>query len=394
MKNVAKKVIAKKNLGYKVVVVVSAPGDTTDDLIKMATDISQNPDSREMDMLMATGEQISIALLSIAIKEKGYSAISLTGAQVGIKTIGSHTKAKIKDISLDKILNELKKDNIVIVAGFQGIDENQDITTLGRGGSDLTAVAIAAVLKADECEIYTDVKGIYTTDPRIVKNAVKIEKISYDEILEMASLGSQVMQARSVEIAKKFGVIIHVRSTFSEDNGTFIVKEEEYMENIVVRGVAFDKNQVKISIFHLLDEPGVASRLFEHFAKADINIDMIVQSTADNGKNNISFTIATFDLKKTLSVIENVEKNDKDIKFGKILYDDNIAKISIVGIGMKSHAGVASKMFKTLADNKINIHLISTSEIKISCVIDKDKADIAVNAVHDAFELNKKEISI
>lgn len=387
IKNVANKVIAKKKAGYKVVVVVSAPGDTTDDLIKMAFDISKNPDLREMDMLMSTGEQISISLLSMAIKENGFPAISLTGGQVGIKTMGAHTKAKIKDISLDKVLEELKKDNIVIVAGFQGVDENQNITTLGRGGSDLTAVALAAVLKANECEIYTDVKGIYTTDPRLVKDAVKIDRISYEEILEMASLGSQVMQARSIEVAKKYGVVIHVRSTFSEENGTLILEEEKEMEDVVVRGVAFDKNQVKVSIFHLLDEPGVASRVFETFANADINIDMIVQSTADNGKNNISFTIDKNELQRTLDVLGKLKEK---IDFGKVLYDDNVAKVSIVGVGMKSHSGVASKMFKILADNKINIHLISTSEIKVSCVIDKDKLETAVKSIHAAFELDKE----
>jgi aspartate kinase len=386
IKNVANKVVAKKKLGYNVVVVVSAPGDTTDDLIKMASNITAHPDDREMDMLLSTGEQISISLLAMAIKELGAPVISLTGQQVGISTTNEHTRAKIKDISTAKLLKELSEDKIVIVAGFQGINENLDITTLGRGGSDLTAVALSAVLKAKECEIYTDVKGIYTTDPRVVKDAKKIDKISYDEILEMAGLGAQVMQARSIEVAKKFGVIIHVRSTFSNDEGTLILEEEEGMEDVVIRGVAFDRNQVKVSVLHMPDRPGVAASIFEAISKAGINVDMIIQSTAENNKNNISFTISQNDLTKTLDVLKGF---GGDLEDNSVIYDDNVAKISIVGVGMKSHTGVASKMFKILADNDININMISTSEIKISCVIDRTKVDLAATAIHTEFGLNK-----
>lgn len=385
IKNVAHKVVAKKKLGYKVVVVVSAPGDTTDDLIKMASDITANPDDREMDVLLSTGEQISISLLAMAIKELGFPVISLTGQQVGISTTNEHTRAKIKDISTDKLFKELESDKIVIVAGFQGINDNLDITTLGRGGSDLTAVALAAVLKAKECEIYTDVKGIYTTDPRVVKDAKKIDRISYDEILEMAGLGAQVMQSRSIEVAKKFGVVIHVRSTFSNDEGTLILEEDKNMEDVVIRGVAFDRNQVKVSVLHIYDKPGVAACIFEAISKAGINVDMIIQSTAENNKNNISFTVSQIDLAKTLEVLKSL---DGDLGDNSVIYDDNVAKISIVGVGMKSHTGVASKMFKILADNDININMISTSEIKISCVIDRTKVDLAANAIHDGFKLS------
>ncbi len=383
IKNVARICVDKKKLGYKVVVVVSAPGDMTDDLITMATEITKKPDDREMDMLLSTGEQVSISLLSMAIKEAGHDAISLTGAQVGIKTTETHTRAKIKEISTEKLLAELVKGKIVIVAGFQGITRDSDITTLGRGGSDLTAVALASVLKADECEIYTDVKGIYTTDPRVVKDAKKIDRISYDEILEMAGLGAQVMQARAIEVAKKFQVIIHVRSSFfSQESGTLILEEEENMEDVLVRGVAFDRNQVKVSVLRIEDKPGVAANLFEALSNDGINVDMIVQSTAENNLNNISFTINNVDLTKTLEVLKKLNFPEK-----AVVYDDKVGKISIVGVGMKSQTGVASKMFKILADDKINIHMISTSEIKISCIIDREKIDAAVNAVHKAFEL-------
>ncbi|MCP4481973.1 MAG: aspartate kinase [bacterium] len=382
IKNVADKILAKKKAGYKIVVVVSAPGDTTDDLLKMAYDITKNPDDREMDVLLSTGEQISISLLSISIKVKGIDAISLTGSQVGILTTDSHTKAKIKEISSEKILLELAHNKIVIVAGFQGVTEDKTITTLGRGGSDLSAVALAAVLEA-ECEIYTDVEGIYTTDPRIVEKATKIDYISYDEILEMASLGAGVMHARAVEVGKKYGVVIHVRSTFTETEGTYIVEEDSAMEDVVVRGVVFDKNQVKISVLHIPDEPGVAASLFESLAKSEVNVDMIIQSTAENNKNNISFTIDKSDLAKAMIVVKVLEENGT-----KILYDDEVAKISIVGVGMKSHAAVASTMFKALADNEVNIHMISTSEIKVSCVIDFVKLEVAATAVHKVFGLD------
>lgn len=385
VKTVARRVISKHNEGYNVVVVVSAPGDMTDDLIERASQITQTPDDREMDMLLATGEQISISLLSMAIKSMGEDAISLTGAQVGIKTDCTHTKARIKEIHTGKIAQELEKNRIVIVAGFQGVTQDDTITTLGRGGSDLTAVALAAVLKAYQCEIYTDVKGVYTTDPRCVKAARKLDVISYDEMLEMAGLGAQVMQARSIEVAKKYNVVIHVRSTFSNENGTLITGEDSSMEDVVVRGIAFDKNQVKVSVVGLPDKPGVAATIFGALAYAHINVDMIIQSAAEDGKNDISFTIHEQDLKKTLATLEHVQNN---LQAQRVVYDDKVAKISIVGVGMKSHSGIAAKMFQALADAHVNIEMISTSEIKVSCVIARDTLDASVKLLHTTFGLD------
>lgn len=387
IKNVARCVIETNSIGNKMVVVVSAPGDTTDDLINLAQQITPNPDAREMDMLLSTGEQMSIALLAMAIKDKGYKAISLTGAQVGIVTDKTHSKAKIKHINTDKIKKELKKGNIVIVAGFQGVTEDEDITTLGRGGSDLTAVALASVLKADICEIFTDVLGVYTTDPRTVSEAKKLDVISYDEMLEMAGLGAQVMQPRSIEVAKKYNVDIQVRSTFSKENGTLITKEVRKMEDVVVRGVAGDKNQAKISIIDVPDRPGIAAMMFGKLADNHINVDMIIQSSASNGRNDISFTVSRTDLNKTLEVMEQVQQ---ELGAQQVIHDKGIAKVSIVGVGMRSHVGVAAKMFKTLADAGINIEMISTSEIKISCVVKEENMEKAIKVVHQAFGLGKK----
>lgn len=387
IKDVASRVIKTCDEGNKVVVVVSAPGDTTDDLITMAEKVTAEPDERELDMLLSTGEQISIALLAMAIKNRGYKAISLTGMQVGILTDKVHNKAKIKHIKTDKIKRELRKGNIVIVAGFQGITEDHDITTLGRGGSDLTAVALAAVLKADVCEIFTDVLGVYTTDPRLVPEARKLEVIAYDEMLEMASLGAQVMQARSIEVAKKNNIDIHVRSTFSSESGTIITREVKKMEDVVVRGVASDKNQAKISIIDVPDKPGIAAKMFTDLAAKGINVDMIIQSSAADGMNDISFTISHKDLDKTLEIMEKVKKN---VGAREIIYDRNVAKVSIVGVGMRSHVGIAGRMFSALADEKINIQMISTSEIKISCVIKNTDVEKAVKALHKAFGLEKK----
>ncbi len=388
IKNVARRVIQTRDKGNRVVVVVSAPGDTTDDLITMAEGITPEPDPREMDMLLATGEQISIALLGMAIKDKGCKAISLTGAQVGILTDNTHSNAKVKHIPTDKIRKELKRGNIVIVAGFQGVTENEDITTLGRGGSDLTAVALASVLKADVCEIFTDVMGVYTTDPRVVPEARKLDTISYDEMLEMAGLGAQVMQARSIEVAKKFNIDIHVRSTFSEAEGTFITREVQKMEDVVVRGIASDKNQAKISIIDLPDKPGEAARMFKDLADKHINVDMIIQSSASDGRNDISFTVGHKDLSKTLEVMERIRR---ELGAKDVIHDSNVAKVSIVGVGMRSHVGVAAKMFSALAREGINIEMISTSEIKISCVIKNTQVDKAVKAIHRVFNLDKKK---
>ena len=392
IKRVAGRVIAKKKKGNRVVVVVSAPGDMTDDLIAMCEGVTDSPDDREMDMLLSTGEQVSIALLSMAIKSKGAAAISLTGPQAGIHADTSHTRARITKIIPTKIRKELAKGKIVIVAGFQGINPNADITTLGRGGSDLTAVALAAALKADSCEIYTDVLGVYTTDPRIVPDARKIDYISYDDILEMAGSGAQVMQARSIEVAKKFNVEIHVRSTFSEAEGTIITSEQSVnsgrsaMEEVVITAITFDKNQVKLSVIDLPDRPGVAAKIFGELAKGGINVDMIIQSAAQDKKNDISFTVSRADLKKTMRILDAMKDS---LKADRIIYDDKVAKISIVGVGMKSHAGVAATMFNMLAATGINIEMISTSEIKISCVIKESEVTKAVTELHKAFKLAK-----
>ncbi len=399
IKNVARIVINKKKSGSPfpndIVVVVSAPGDTTDDLINLASKITPNPPPREMDMLLSTGEQVSIALLTMAIKSRGENAISLTGPQAGIYADNSHTRARIIKIIPTKIRRELEKGNIVIVAGFQGINPNEDITTLGRGGSDLTAVALAAALKSDECEIYTDVEGVYTTDPRVVPDARKIPIISYDEMLEMAGTGAQVMQGRSVEVAKKYGVRIHVRSTFKDGTpGTIITdiqqkneqKETKKMEAAVVRAVTFDKNQAKFSLLDVPDRPGIASKIFGALSKEGINVDMIIQSAARQGYNDISFTVARTDARKTQDILTRIKKR---LGASGVISDTSVAKISIVGVGMKSHPGVAAKMFSTLAAKGVNIQMISTSEIKISCVIAEDEVVKSVKALHKVFELEK-----
>jgi aspartate kinase len=387
IKEVAHRVINYHDRGYSVVVVVSALGDTTDELIQLAARITNEPPEREMDMLMATGEQISCALLAMAIEKLGYEAIAFTGAQVGIITDTSHTNAKILRIEDRRIREELNKGKIVIVAGFQGITRNEEITTLGRGGSDLTAVALAKTLNAKLCEIYTDVEGVFTADPRIVRKAKKIQTISYDEMLELASLGSQVMQARSIEVAKRFSVPIHVRSSFSKEAGTMIIKETERMEGVVVRGIASNKKEAKITVCNVPDRPGIAAKIFGELSKGGINIDMIVQNVSHTRQTDISFTVQKADLKKALRLTKSVAKK---IKAGEVLADRNIARVSVVGVGMKSHPGVAAKMFKALAENRINIEMISTSEISISCIIKKKFTNLAIKALHKKFNLKKK----
>lgn len=389
IKGVARRVAACKKKGYDVVVVVSALGDTTDELLELASKISADPDERELDVLMSTGEQVSIALLAMALHELGQDAISFTGAQVGIRTDASHTRAKIVDVGTRRIREQLRAGRVVIVAGFQGMTPEQDITTLGRGGSDMTAVALAKALKAGMCEIYTDVKGVYTADPRIVPAARKLNSISYDEMLEMASLGAQVMQARSMEVASKFNVPMHVRSSFLKEKGTLITREVKAMEDVLVRGVTVNKKEAKVTICDVPDKPGEASRMFEKLAKAGINIDMIIQNISRTKTTDISFTVDEADLKKTHSV---VEKLIRQIGAKGVKYDKNIAKVSVVGVGMRSHSGVAAKMFKALASKKININMISTSEIKISCVIDKKHADTAVRAIHKSFGLGRRSV--
>jgi len=386
IQDVARRVVDYKKKGYDLVVVVSALGDTTDELIALANQINTEPSEREMDMLLSTGEQISVALLAMAIHKLGFEAISLTGAQVGIITDTSHTRARIIKINTDKIREELKQGKVVIVAGFQGVTLNQDITTLGRGGSDLTAVALAKELKADKCEIYTDVEGIYTTDPRIESKAKKIKAITYDEMLEMASLGAQVMQARSIEVAKKFDVPIQVRSSFSDNSGTMIIKEVKRMEEVVVSGVTLNKNEAKITVCDVPDRPGVAAKIFKELAGKGISVDMIVQNVSHTRQTDISFTVSKLDVRKAIRITKKIAKS---IKTGEVLEDQDIARVSVVGVGMKSHPGVAATMFNALAQNKINIEMISTSEISISCIIKKKFAEIAVKALHEKFRLGK-----
>ena len=388
IKRVASRVVAQKKGGEDVVVVVSALGDTTDELIELSRQITETPSEREMDMLISTGEQVTIALLAMAIHRLGYEAISFTGSQVGIITDTTHTKAKILDINTRRIEEELRKGRIVIVAGFQGVTLNQDITTLGRGGSDLTAVALAKALRARMCEIYTDVDGVYTADPRVVKSARKLDRVSYDEMLELASLGAQVMQARSVEVAKKYDIPLHIRSSFSGRPGTLITKEVKAMEHVVVSGVTVSKKEAKVTIRSVPDRPGIAATIFKELANNNINIDMIIQNVSRTGTTDVSFTVPQEDLKKTLEVSRRVARR---IRAEQVTHADDIAKISVVGVGMRSHSGIAAKMFTALASKRINIEMISTSEIKISCVIKKRHSDRAVRAIHQAFGLGSRK---
>ncbi|MFA5976083.1 MAG: aspartate kinase [Elusimicrobiota bacterium] len=386
IKHVAGRVIEKKKAGFGVVVVVSAPGDMTDDLIEMAQEVSDDPSPRELDMLLATGEQASIALLCMALHSQGHDAISLTGPQAGIFADMDHTRARITDIQPKKVREQLTRKRIVVVAGFQGLNANEDITTLGRGGSDLTAIALAAALQADLCEIFTDVEGVYTTDPRVVPDARKLNEISYDEMLELAGSGAQVMQGRSVEVAKKFGVVFEVRSTFSKASGTRVHQEVSQMEDVVVSGIAFDRKQAKISMVDVPDRPGVAASIFGALAKAGVNVDMIIQSEAREGTNDISFTVSEGEVKKALSALDLVKHK---LEAKELASDTTVAKVAVVGVGMRSHPGVASRMFQALADHKINIQMISTSEIKISCIISRSKVEDAVKVLHQEFGLGK-----
>jgi aspartate kinase len=384
IQNVAKRVVSYKKRGNDLVVVVSALGDTTDELIDLASKINADPSEREMDMLLSTGEQISVALLAMAIHKLKFEAISFTGAQVGIITDTNYTKARIIKINADKIRQELKKGKIVIVAGFQGVTLDQNITTLGRGGSDLTAVALAKELNAAECEIYTDVEGIFTTDPRIEPSAKKIHEITFDEMLEMASLGAQVMQPRSIEVAKKFNVPIHVRSSFLDKPGTMIVKEAKRMEDALITGITLNKNEAKITICDVPDRPGVAATIFKDLSAGGINVDMIVQNVSHTRKTDISFTINKNDISKAIKITKRIAS---EINAGEVIQDVDISRVAVVGIGMKSHPGVAAKMFDTLAENKINIEMISTSDISISCIIKKKFAETAVKSLHSKFGL-------
>jgi aspartate kinase len=385
IKNVAARVAKYRAQGDRVVVVVSAMSGVTDGLIKMAKELMPLPSEREMDMLLATGEQTTIALTAIALHSLGVDAVSLTGAQAGIVTDGVHTKAKIQNITPKQVHALLDSGKVVIVAGFQGQTSEGQITTLGRGGSDLTAIALAAALKADLCQIYTDVDGVYTADPRIVKNARKLEEISYDEMLELSSLGAKVMQSRSVEFAKKFGVIFEVRSSLNENPGTIVKEETKSMEDVVIRGVSLDKNQAKVTLVGVPDKPGVAARIFKALADSTINVDMIVQNVshgAGSPSTDISFTVDKPDLLKATKVIESLRG---EVGLRDVIADENIGKLSIVGVGMRSHSGVAAKVFEVLAHHEINIDMISTSEIKISVIIDLKRGEDAKRLLHAAF---------
>ncbi len=382
IENAAKKVAKAKEAGHDVVVVSSAMAGTTDRLINMAKQIQPVPNPRELDMLLATGEQQAIALFAMTLQKTGYKAVSLCGWQVPIITDDVHTKARIKEIHTKKIKELLAKGYIPIVAGFQGVTKDGEITTLGRGGSDTSAVALAAALKADVCEIYTDVDGIYTADPRIVPNARKIKKIAYEEMLELASLGAKVMQIRSVEFGSKYGVRIHVRSSFKDEEGSWIVPEEEIMEKVAVRGVTSSDKEVQFTVVKVPDQPGIAAKIFKALGDAHIAVDMIVQTVSVDGYTDMSFTVSETDAPHAKEIVEKIAK---DIGAEKVLMDPNVAKISIVGLGMRSAYGVAGKMFEILAKHNINIKAISTSEIRISCLIDRKYTELAVRALHEAF---------
>ena len=385
IKNVAARVAKYHAKGDQVVVVVSAMSGVTDGLIKLAKEIMPLPAEREMDMLLATGEQTTIALAAMALHSIGIKAVSLTGAQAGIVTDGVHTKARIQDITPKEIHKHLDGGAVVIVAGFQGETAEGQITTLGRGGSDLSAIALAAALKADLCQIYTDVDGVYTADPRIVPTAKKLPEISYDEMLELASLGAKVMQSRSVEFAKKFGVVFEVRSSLNENPGTIVKEETKSMEGVVVRGVSLDKNQAKVTLIGIPDKPGMAARVFKALGDATVNVDMIVQNVSHGSGSpatDISFTMDKPDLLKAKKVIDGLKS---ELSIREVIANESIGKLSIVGVGMKSHTGVAGKMFEVLAKEGVNIDMISTSEIKISVVIDLAKGEQAMRAVHGAF---------
>ena len=387
IRGVARRIKRSVDKGNKVVVIVSAMSGETDKFIDLAHEISREPADREMDLLMSSGERISAALTAMALDSMGIDSISFTGRQVGIVTDTAHTRARIEKVAATRVKEAVKKGIVPVIAGFQGITEASEVTTLGRGGSDITAVAIAAAIKADVCEIYTDVDGVYTTDPNVVPEARKLEKISYEEMLELASLGAKVLHSRSVEFAKKYDVPLVVRSSFNDNPGTLVLKEDKEMEKVFVSGVAYDKNQLKVTISGVPDKPGLAARLFNPLANASINVDMIVQNSSPDGRvTDISFTVPRVDKRKVQKLAEGISK-DLGAKGVDML--DDISKVSVVGVGMKSHSGVAAKMFETLADHNVNILMISTSEIKVSCVIDRKYTELAVRALHDAFDLKK-----
>ncbi len=388
---VADKVASFKAQGHDLVVTVSAMSGETNRLVALAGEVQDQPDEREMDVLLSTGEQVTIALLSMALKARGLKATSFTGSQVKILTDSAHTKARIKSIDEEAIRAKLKAGHVVVVAGFQGVDEQGNITTLGRGGSDTTGVALAAALKADECQIYTDVDGVYTTDPRVVPSAKRLNKVTFEEMLELASLGSKVLQIRAVEFAGKYSVPLRVLHSFQEGPGTLITIDEEIsnMEQPIVSGIAFNRDEAKVNVIGVPDTPGVASKLLAPIGEANIEIDVIVQNVADNNTTDLTFTVHRNDMKKAKAILEPIVK---ELGAKAVKTDDSIVKVSIVGVGMRSHAGVAGTMFQTLANENINIQMITTSEIKISVIIDERYLELAVRSLHSAFELDAEVV--
>ena len=382
---VADRVAQVQQDGHRIVVVLSAMSGETDRLIKLAHEVTASPDEREMDMLLSTGERVTIALLAMELRGRGVNARSFTGRQVGILTDSAHTKARIARVSADRIREALGRGVVPVVAGFQGINEQSDVTTLGRGGSDLSAVALAAALKADRCVIFTDVDGVYTADPNIVPAARRLDRVSYEEMLEMASLGAKVLQTRSVEFAAKFNVPVEVNSSFKEGKGTLVTKEETDMEAVAISGVTGDRNQAKITIIGVPDKPGIAAKIFGPVAEAHINVDMIIQNISQAALTDLSFTVPRADLKKAVSIIQGVVK---EIDAKSMSVTEAIAKVSLIGVGMRSHSGVAAKMFEVLSREGVNILMISTSEIKISCVIDEKYLELAMRSLHSAFGLD------
>lgn len=384
LQQVARGIVEVRESGNDVVVVVSAMAGETNRLLHLAHQITDAPNTRELDVILATGEQVAIGLLSLGIQASGARARSFTGTQVRILTDNVHTRARIVNIDVERIRHALREGEVAIVAGFQGVNAEEEVTTLGRGGSDLTAVALAAALNADMCEIYTDVEGVYTADPGMVPTARKLSRITYEEMIEIASLGAKVLQPRAVEYAKNYNVSIHVRSSFTKSPGTLVVQEDQDMERVMISGIAYNKNEAKITITRVVDRPGIAAKLFGNVADAGVVVDMIVQNISQDGHTDISFTVPRVDFHKAKELVQGVAK---EIGADQVLGDDRIAKVSIVGLGMRTHSGAAAKMFGALAAEQINIMMISTSEIKVSCVIDERYTELAVRVLHDAFEL-------
>ncbi len=388
---VAERVIVKHKQGNKMVIVLSAMSGETNRLTSLATAMQERPSTREMDMLLSTGEQVTIALFAMAVKELGIDAVALLGDQVSIHTDNMHTKARIQSIDSNLIDKHLNQGKVVVIAGFQGVDDDGNITTLGRGGSDTTAVALAAALEADACEIFTDVEGVFTTDPNVCDKARKIDRISYDEMLELASLGAKVLDIRSVGLAKRYKVPVHVRSTFSDSIGTWVVEEEKIMESILVSGITYNKNEARITIKRVPDEPGTASKVFIPISDAGILVDMIIQNTHDGQLTDMTFTVMRSDFDRTMDIVKSVAS---EIGAESVTTDKHIAKVSIVGVGMRNHSGIASTMFHILSREGVNMMMVSTSEIKVSCIIDEKYTELAVRALHDAFELDKNNLPL